>query len=730
MILLFNKDGSIRKALLNEYIQQGSDKVNSVLCYVYGLNNQDIVYSLIATLPDGTQIPLMSVPTNFYWEGVIYTGVKFILDSSITQLTGTLTFNLSAYNGVETLITYRFQVLVNEGLVNWDTAITNAEYNNLLAQLHNFTEYIVINGGLIHIIETEQSEIYIDRPYIHEQKVFQNGIDITEKYENGTIFFARNNDRNVYDSYILKRNVLVPLPKQQYELATTHDFDLTQEELTALKENSETLITCGNETRLFKKGVDTIYTIVPKDNEKSAYLLIYQYDGKWDKVSSGEIDEEKVREIIEDYIQTEIIPLINRPKGIMGLDANAQALLENLPQLDINHLPDGYEKDVPNGICGLDLSGKVELVKIPPLDTRHLPRGYEKDQANGIAGLDRNGKVLASQIPNGFDNINAILDFETRTELPLIVENVYVALQIDNGDHTYSYDLYKAENLEWVYKGKLTREDLLLYNNELYRVLLDENDSTTEPYLMDIVKSVGVDDYTILRNKPQINGNDLSGNKTSEQLGIIYKLTISASVSKDGITIPDITYQNVIDFATALQNGKSCFVDYNHEILTIQATDFNRVGIKILYRDYILNYYIDTSGGGGFAELKVEILDLKDYAKLTNKPQINSVELSGNKTLADLGINIPTKTSDLLNDSGFIDDTYHDSTKQDVIASYLATITKDTANQTITITDNNGNSTSFEYGSGSGGTSDCDNLINKPKINNKRQQQKTSSTHL
>ena len=43
-----------------------------------------------------------------------------------------------------------------------------------------------------------------------------------------------------------------------------------------------------------------------------------------------------------------------------------------------------------------------------------------------------------------------------------------------------------------------------------------------------------------------------------------------------------------------------------------------------------------------------------DYNQLTNKPKINNVELSGNKTTSELGINIPTKTSDLTNDSGFI----------------------------------------------------------------------------
>ena len=44
-----------------------------------------------------------------------------------------------------------------------------------------------------------------------------------------------------------------------------------------------------------------------------------------------------------------------------------------------------------------------------------------------------------------------------------------------------------------------------------------------------------------------------------------------------------------------------------------------------------------------------------DYVQnITNKPSINGVELSGNRTTTDLNIAIPTKTSDLTNDNNFI----------------------------------------------------------------------------
>lgn len=43
-----------------------------------------------------------------------------------------------------------------------------------------------------------------------------------------------------------------------------------------------------------------------------------------------------------------------------------------------------------------------------------------------------------------------------------------------------------------------------------------------------------------------------------------------------------------------------------------------------------------------------------DYEELENKPKINNVELIGNKSSSDLGINIPTKLSELSNDVGYI----------------------------------------------------------------------------
>lgn len=104
-------------------------------------------------------------------------------------------------------------------------------------------------------------------------------------------------------------------------------------------------------------------------------------------------------------------------------------------------------------------------------------------------------------------------------------------------------------------------------------------------------------------------------------------------------------------------------------------------------------YWKTVSGGGG---------GTNDYTDLDNKPQINGVTLVGNKATADLGIVIPTKTSDLTNDSNFVTDTYHDNTKQDKL----------TAGENITIVNN-----VISASGGSGGTTDYTQLTNKPQIN-------------
>ena len=95
----------------------------------------------------------------------------------------------------------------------------------------------------------------------------------------------------------------------------------------------------------------------------------------------------------------------------------------------------------------------------------------------------------------------------------------------------------------------------------------------------------GTSNYNALDNKPQINGVTLIGNKSSSDLNIY--------------DVPAVTSEN------------------NNHILT--ASFSGGVG----------SYSWQPAQGGG---------GTSDYTQLSNLPQINSVELLGNKSLSDLGI--------------------------------------------------------------------------------------------
>lgn len=105
--------------------------------------------------------------------------------------------------------------------------------------------------------------------------------------------------------------------------------------------------------------------------------------------------------------------------------------------------------------------------------------------------------------------------------------------------------------------------------------------------------------------------------------------------------------------------------------------------------------YLDKTGLQRFWE-RIK-LKLGNYVNLSNKPRINNVELNGNKTLNEIGvqqtqistdeptdesvqvwinpegepIGIPTKTSDLVNDSGFATEAFVNNSISNAITSAL-----------------------------------------------------------
>lgn len=146
----------------------------------------------------------------------------------------------------------------------------------------------------------------------------------------------------------------------------------------------------------------------------------------------------------------------------------------------------------------------------------------------------------------------------------------------------------------------------------------------------------GTNDYNALNNRPQINGNLLTGNKTGGQLGLQNRVLAST------LNIGGQTIGNVEGALSALNESKSDLVNgkvpvnelpvYTPVIGSIQSIG----GIvppsssgdedKYLRAD---GTWAKPSGGGG---------GVSDYDDLTNRPKVNGTTLSGDKTGTQLGL--------------------------------------------------------------------------------------------
>lgn len=141
-------------------------------------------------------------------------------------------------------------------------------------------------------------------------------------------------------------------------------------------------------------------------------------------------------------------------------------------------------------------------------------------------------------------------------------------------------------------------------------------------------------------------------------------------------------YMNYDDIADRLESGKlnaydTVYTKDTHEVVFIKE-DKSLIRMKcrldvypsVVVAEYYLNLNTDTYVGQivgieqgewirlynvNYADDKfiVKKVGVDEYGQLDNKPQINGIVLEGNKTTAQLGINIPTKFSQLYDDIGY-----------------------------------------------------------------------------
>lgn len=158
----------------------------------------------------------------------------------------------------------------------------------------------------------------------------------------------------------------------------------------------------------------------------------------------------------------------------------------------------------------------------------------------------------------------------------------------------------------------------------------------------------GTSDYTQLTNKPQINSIELSGNKTSTELGLAGSSEVEELGNEVNQLAGDVTsltatvgekvnYTDLTNYYTK-KEADAAFAtldDLNTKIDTSELDTYIKAGTNVSISKSGNILTISATGGGGTG-------GTTDYTQLSNKPQINNVELSGNKTLSELGIQADT----------------------------------------------------------------------------------------
>ena len=188
----------------------------------------------------------------------------------------------------------------------------------------------------------------------------------------------------------------------------------------------------------------------------------------------------------------------------------------------------------------------------------------------------------------------------------------------------------------------------------------------------------GTTDYTQLTNKPQIGGVELTGNKTLTDLGIQpagdYLVEIdladyakTTDIPTDYLTEADLTgYATTADLEGYVETGDLAGYAQTSSLSTVATSGSyndltNKPTIVTSYNDLTDKpdipeaYTLPTASTSTLGGVKVDGTTItiedgvitshatstggtSDYTTLTNKPQIGGVELTGNKSLSDLGI--------------------------------------------------------------------------------------------
>ena len=254
-----------------------------------------------------------------------------------------------------------------------------------------------------------------------------------------------------------------------------------------------------------------------------------------------------------------------------------------------------------------------ELTEKPQINGQELLSGNNTLDKLGIQpkGNYATNEIVESQISAIIEKLNShINDFET------FVNGLNTCFQFEPDKQAVKvlYDLYTDTGKNISASG---------YNNSGTEIIIPKS-------------------YTELTDKPQINGQELlSGDNSLDKLGIQPKGNYTTNEFVEGLVGAVVEKLNL---------HITDFENFVNQLNTYFEFDSKHKAIKVLY-----DLYTDTGkniSAGGYNNSGTEIIVPTSYPELTDKPKINGIELVGNLTSKDLGLQLEgdyLTISDILN---------------------------------------------------------------------------------
>ena len=227
MYLIRNKDGSIKKAFTNEFVQQGSNNVNYYDFAIADLDSGEWSCDCYFELPNGEYATLAGVPVEFNVDDIAYKGYRVYLSSAILSYAGILKVVSRVYdkNG-NILYTYPYEQIINVTALSeeYDAPISEAEYKSFMALLASYTTSY--NAHLIRKYDTMENALKdIDKIVESEHILISDGVNDYAMY-----YKAKSTDAVL---------TLVPNPTNWSEIYSYTGLsleDLSKLSLTTLKD--------------------------------------------------------------------------------------------------------------------------------------------------------------------------------------------------------------------------------------------------------------------------------------------------------------------------------------------------------------------------------------------------------------------------------------------------------------------------------------------------------------